>query len=146
MNESNPEHANKHQPRQLEVWRQRSGGGRRTSFGRDRMRLRFTLAAHMDRNALLVDEILAVGDAAFCLKRTRALHEKVDFGTTIIMVSHYVREVMNIWNQASWLRQGRLHDAGPSKAFCYSYYNPRQTCRIAAANSNLLLKSFSACA
>lgn len=85
------------------------------------VRLGFAIAAHLEPQILLIDEVLAVGDAAFRLKCMRALREKVDLGTAIILVSHQMREVMNICNRAIWLHQGRLHDEGSPEVVCHLY-------------------------
>lgn len=59
------------------------------------VRLGFSIAVHLDAPVLLVDEVLAVGDAGFqekCLKRIRELHEK---GRTIVLVTHSPEAVAN---------------------------------------------------
>ena len=72
------------------------------------VRLGFAIAAQLNPNILLVDEILAVGDAAFRLKCMRTVRERVDAGTSIIFVSHDMRNVMTVCNRVIWLDQGRL--------------------------------------
>jgi ABC-type polysaccharide/polyol phosphate transport system ATPase subunit len=70
------------------------------------MRLGFAIAAYLEPDILLVDEVLAVGDAAFqarCLDRMR---EVLAQGTTLVFVSHDLHAVSAICNRAMWLRFG----------------------------------------
>lgn len=76
------------------------------------MRLGFAIAAYLEPDILLVDEVLAVGDAAFqarCLDRMR---EVLALGTTLIFVSHDLHAVSAICNRALWLREGVLEVDG----------------------------------
>lgn len=79
------------------------------------MRLGFAVAAHVDPEVLLVDEILAVGDIAFQLKsfeRMRALQQQ---GTTIVLVSHSMHAIRALCPRALLIRRGRLEIDGTSE-------------------------------
>ncbi|MDH7474364.1 MAG: ABC transporter ATP-binding protein [Anaerolineae bacterium] len=72
------------------------------------MRLGFSVAAHTDPQILLVDEVLAVGDAAFqrkCLERINDLRRQ---GVTVLFVSHSVDTVRSLCNRVLWLNEGHL--------------------------------------
>ncbi|MEU9133600.1 ABC transporter ATP-binding protein [Kitasatospora sp. NPDC048540] len=77
------------------------------------MRLGFAVAAYLEPHVLLVDEVLAVGDAVFqqrCLDRMREVAEQ---GTTIVFVSHDLPAVQSICRRGIWLEQGTVRvDAG----------------------------------
>ena len=78
------------------------------------VRLGFSVAVHTDPEILLVDEVLAVGDAAFqrkCLERIDDLRRQ---GVTILFVSHSPEVVQSICSRAVWLDQGRLVTDGPA--------------------------------
>lgn len=77
-----------------------------------RIRLGFAVAAHLDPDILLVDEVLAVGDAAFqrkCLDRIQTL---VDAGTTIVFVSHDLFSVERICRRVLWIENGSVREDG----------------------------------
>ena len=72
------------------------------------LRLGFSVAVHTDPEILLVDEVLAVGDAAFqrkCLQRIGQLRHE---GVTTVFVSHSTDTVRTICSRALWLHEGRL--------------------------------------
>lgn len=77
------------------------------------MRLAFSVAVHSDPDVLLIDEVLAVGDAAFrhkCLDRVARLKSE---GCSILLVSHVGSTVEDMCDDAVWLDAGRLMAAGP---------------------------------
>ncbi len=77
------------------------------------MRLGFAVAAHLDPDILLMDEIFAVGDAEFqqqCLATLRRLRE---LGKTLLFVSHVPQAVKDMCDRACVLDQGRLLFDGP---------------------------------
>jgi ABC-type polysaccharide/polyol phosphate transport system ATPase subunit len=76
------------------------------------VRLGFAVAAHLDSDILLIDEVLAVGDAAFqarCLDRVRELRRN---GTTTIFISHDLHTVEQLCERALLLEQGRVVTSG----------------------------------
>lgn len=76
------------------------------------MRLAFAVAAHLDPDILLMDEVLAVGDLSFqkkCLQRVENLASE---GRTIIFVSHSMGDIARFCDHLIWIDQGRIRYAG----------------------------------
>jgi ABC-type polysaccharide/polyol phosphate transport system ATPase subunit len=71
------------------------------------MRLAFSLAAHMEPEVLLLDEIFAVGDEGFQQKCRRMMQKFVDGGRTLVFVSHSPQQVQDMCNRVCVLSQGR---------------------------------------
>lgn len=76
------------------------------------MRLAFSVAINVDADVLLIDEILAVGDVAFQSKCFKRLKEIKHNGTTIIIVSHAMRQIEQICDRAIWIHKGRIRAQG----------------------------------
>ena len=83
-------------------------------------RLAFAVAAHVDADVLIVDEILSVGDAAFTQKCMRFVRRFKENGT-ILFVSHDTGAVINLCDRCIWLEGGELREAGPAKEVCENY-------------------------
>lgn len=79
------------------------------------MRLAFSIAINVDADILLVDEILAVGDAYFQEKCFKKLKDIKDSGTTIVIVSHNIEQIEQICDRSLWLKDGKIVMDGPSK-------------------------------
>ncbi|MBP2676699.1 MAG: transporter, ATP-binding protein [Deltaproteobacteria bacterium] len=77
-------------------------------------RLGFSVAAHVDPDILLVDEVLSVGDWAFQRKCLEKMEAFVKRGVTIIFISHNLQAVMNLCNRALLLKKGSVVEAGPT--------------------------------
>lgn len=77
------------------------------------VRLGFAIAAHLDPDILLLDEVLAVGDAAFQAKCFRRINELKESGTTIIFISHDLDAVENLCGRVLLLDQGKVVESGP---------------------------------
>jgi len=78
-------------------------------------RLAFSVVAHLEHEILLIDEVLAVGDAAFQKKCVGKLHGEAHSGRTVLFVSHNLASVSNLCNRAILLDQGRITlDSSPS--------------------------------
>jgi ABC-2 type transport system ATP-binding protein len=76
------------------------------------MRLGFSVAINVDPDILLVDEVLAVGDAAF---QEKCMEKFVEFrraGKTVVIVSHAMGSMRTLCDQAAWLDSGALLDVG----------------------------------
>jgi len=85
------------------------------------VRLAFAVAAHLEQDILLVDEVLAVGDAAFqkkCLTKMGAVARE---GRTIVLVSHNTAAIEQLCTSAIWLDRGRMVDEGPASAVIGRY-------------------------
>jgi lipopolysaccharide transport system ATP-binding protein len=83
-------------------------------------RLAFAVSAHVDADILVVDEILAVGDAVFALKCQRFIAEFKKRGT-LLFVSHDIGSVINLCDRAVWFEQGRIRASGPAKEIAELY-------------------------
>ncbi len=85
------------------------------------VRLGFSIAAHLDPDVLLLDEVLAVGDAAFqakCLERIAELRKK---GRTIVFISHDLAAVYRLCDRALLLNHGRVQMDGPARSVIDHY-------------------------
>jgi lipopolysaccharide transport system ATP-binding protein len=80
------------------------------------VRLAFAVAAHLEPEILLVDEVLAVGDAEFQKRCLGKMHEVVRGGRTILFVSHNMAAVKALCRRALWLDNGRIAADGPVDA------------------------------
>ncbi|MDD5584649.1 MAG: ABC transporter ATP-binding protein, partial [Candidatus Omnitrophica bacterium] len=79
------------------------------------VRLAFAVAAHLEPEILVVDEVLAVGDAAFQKKCLGKMGEIAEGGRTVLFVSHNIRAIQQLCQRTILLKQGRLANVGLSK-------------------------------
>src|SRR5262249_25138389 len=79
------------------------------------MRLALSLAAHLETEILIVDEVLAVGDVGFQKKCLGKLEEVGSQGRTVLFVFHNVPMVLRLCGRAILLEKGRLIEDGPSQ-------------------------------
>ncbi len=86
-----------------------------------RLRLGFAVAAHLDPDILLVDEVLAVGDAEFQKKCLDSMNDLRGGGRTVIFVSHNMAAVENLCRRVIWIDQGKVHMDGPAEEVIRSY-------------------------
>jgi lipopolysaccharide transport system ATP-binding protein len=87
------------------------------------VRLGFAVAVHIDPEILLVDEVLAVGDASFqhkCLDRVAQLRRD---GVTILLVSHDLDTIQLLCDEALWFSQGRIQRQGAVTDVVMAYLN-----------------------
>jgi ABC-type polysaccharide/polyol phosphate transport system ATPase subunit len=85
------------------------------------MRLAFSIAVNVEAEILLIDEILAVGDAHFqdkCLKKMQELKAK---GKTMVFVSHSIAVVEQFCDRAIWIREGKIELDGNTTDVCERY-------------------------
>ncbi|NJM07718.1 ABC transporter ATP-binding protein [Candidatus Gracilibacteria bacterium] len=85
------------------------------------MRLAFAVAAHIDPQILLIDEVLAVGDLAFqrkCLERIAQFKQQ---GCTILLVSHDPGQIRGLCDEVIWLRGGKVAAHGPTMQVLDAY-------------------------
>ncbi len=86
-------------------------------------RLGFSVAAHMDPEILLVDEVLAVGDMAFRAKCAQKMRELLKSGATIILVSHQLSLIQSLCQRVILLNQGEIIEDGPTEEMIPLYQN-----------------------
>lgn len=84
-------------------------------------RLGFAIAAHLDPDLLIADEVLGVGDIRFQQKCLRKLSDLGSHGRTVLFVSHDMGSVMSLCNKGIYLEQGCLKEFGPID-HCISSY------------------------
>ena len=77
------------------------------------VRLAFAVAAYLDPEILLIDEVLAVGDARFWSKSAQRMRELNRQGSTIVVVTHNMFFIQSMASRALWLRSGEIADYGP---------------------------------
>jgi ABC-2 type transport system ATP-binding protein/lipopolysaccharide transport system ATP-binding protein len=84
-------------------------------------RLAFSVATMVQPEVLIVDEILAVGDAAFQEKSKRRMLELMGGGTTVLFVSHSLSQVREMCGRVVWLEYGRVKMGGKAQEVCDAY-------------------------
>lgn len=91
------------------------------------VRLAFAIAAHLDPEILIVDEVLAVGDAEFqkkCLGKMKEV--SAEQGKTVLFVSHNAQALKNLCNKAIHLEKGRLLGIGKTQEIINNYLKNEQ--------------------
>jgi lipopolysaccharide transport system ATP-binding protein len=85
------------------------------------LRLGFSIAAHLDPDILLLDEVLAVGDAAFqakCIQRIAQLRKE---GATIVFVSHNLGAVESLCDRTMLIKEGQIYQSGATREVISAY-------------------------
>jgi lipopolysaccharide transport system ATP-binding protein len=85
------------------------------------VRLAFAVAAHLEPEILIIDEVLAVGDAAFQKKCLGKMQDVSKGGRTVLFVSHNMGAVASLCQTGIWMQQGRLIKRGPARAIVDEY-------------------------
>ncbi|HKK76943.1 MAG TPA: ATP-binding cassette domain-containing protein [Saprospiraceae bacterium] len=85
------------------------------------LRLAFSIAFHVDIDILVLDEVLAVGDAAFQRKSFDRIRELAASGATIILASHTNRQIFELCNKCLWLEKGQVRAFGKTKNILGEY-------------------------
>jgi lipopolysaccharide transport system ATP-binding protein len=99
------------------------------------VRLAFAVAAHLEPDILIVDEVLAVGDAEFqnkCLGKMRQVSRQS--GRTVLFVSHNMAAVKNLCSRAVWLQNGAVRCIGQADKLVIDYLNEAPA-KISSQNS-----------
>ena len=86
-----------------------------------RLRLGFAVAAHLNPDILLVDEVLAVGDIGFQKKCLRAMNDLRGGGRTVFFVSHNMAAVENLCSRAIWVDNGQVRQDGDAREVIKAY-------------------------
>jgi lipopolysaccharide transport system ATP-binding protein len=95
------------------------------------VRLAFAVAAHLEPEILIVDEVLAVGDAAFqqkCLSKMDDVSRNA--GRTIFLVSHNLDSILRLSTHVLWLQQGRLQESGRPNLLIDRYARTARTSAV----------------
>lgn len=102
------------------VWRFLDTPIKRYSSGMQ-LRLAFSVAAHLEPDVLVVDEVLAVGDAEFQRKCVSRMAEVEREGRTVVFVSHDLQTLTRLCRRGLWLEAGRVRGTGPSRDVVREY-------------------------
>lgn len=86
-------------------------------------RLAFSIATVVRPEILIVDEILAVGDAQFQEKSKRRMMELMGGGTTVLFVSHSIEQIREMCSRVVWLEKGQVKQLGQAEEVCLAYEN-----------------------
>lgn len=86
-----------------------------------RVRLAFSVAAHLEPEILLIDEVLAVGDASFQQKCLGRMNEVAKHGRTVFFVSHNMGAVSSLCTRCLWIHDGVLAGDGPTDDMIEQY-------------------------
>ena len=84
-------------------------------------RLAFSIATVVNPDILIVDEILAVGDAAFQEKSRARMMELMQGGATVLLVSHNISHIREMCSRAVWLDHGRVRMFDEAQKVCTAY-------------------------
>src|SRR5205823_3381559 len=85
------------------------------------VRLAFAVAAHLDPEILIIDEVLAVGDYEFQQRCMGRIHDISGSGRTVIFVSHDLQAVSRLCGRAYWLESGKIEQSGPTEDVIAAY-------------------------
>jgi lipopolysaccharide transport system ATP-binding protein len=94
------------------------------------VRLAFAVAAHLDPDVLIVDEVLAVGDAAFqkkCIGKMRSIKTE---GRTVVLVTHSMALAEALAHRCIWMEDGQIRDSGPAHDIASLYIKSSQKSAI----------------
>jgi ABC-type polysaccharide/polyol phosphate transport system ATPase subunit len=86
-----------------------------------RMRLAFAVAAHLEPEILLVDEVLSVGDLEFQKKCLGKMGKVAEGGRTVLFVSHQMNQIRRLCQRVLWVEAGSIHADGPAKLLVNQY-------------------------
>ena len=98
------------------------------------LRLAFAVAAHLDPDIMLVDEVLAVGDAAFQQKCLGKMGEAAKDGRTVLFVSHNITAVRALCSRAIWINEGTVVADGNVDEVTNAYLNTLVSGTVKFAN------------
>jgi ABC-type polysaccharide/polyol phosphate transport system ATPase subunit len=102
-------------------------------------RLGFSVAIHSHPDIVLVDEVLAVGDAAFRRRAIDSLRQLIEAGKTVLFISHDMWNVRRLCDHILWMDQGSLRAYGPAAEMAERYM--REVNLEALANERTALQS-----
>lgn len=85
-------------------------------------KIAFSIATIVNPEILIVDEILSVGDIKFQEKSKNKMLEMIKGGTTVLFVSHSLKQIEELCQRVIWLDHGKVRMIGESKEVCKKYY------------------------
>src|SRR3984885_14306516 len=102
-------------------------------------RLGFSVAAHVDPDVLIVDEVLSVGDYAFQQKCLNRMREVIRSGATVLFVSHNLKAMSELCSRCLLLNHGRMVAVGSSESVIRAYIGDSQAERTTDATQDVLI-------
>lgn len=90
-----------------------------------KVRLAFSVAAHLEPEILIIDEVLAVGDIRFQKKCINKMHEAGEKGRTVVFVSHNMEAINRLCERVILLDKGKILQDGPTRQVISTYMNDR---------------------
>jgi ABC-type polysaccharide/polyol phosphate transport system ATPase subunit len=97
-------------------------------------RLGFSVAAHVNPDVLIVDEVLSVGDYVFQQKCVQRMEEVLRSGAAVVFVSHNLKNIAEFCNSCLLLERGRTLKMGPTQEVISSYMNRSQSMHVVDDN------------
>jgi ABC-type polysaccharide/polyol phosphate transport system ATPase subunit len=85
------------------------------------VRLAFSVAAAIEPEILLVDEVLSAGDASFQAKARERMQALISSAQAVVVVSHDLNAIRQLCDRVLWLDQGHIHMAGPTEEVIDAY-------------------------
>ena len=104
-------------------------------------RLGFSVAAHVDPDVLIVDEVLSVGDYLFQQKCLNRMNEVISGGATVLFVSHNLKSVGEFCQRCLLLESGRMVRVGPTQQVISAYLNHSRSAQLTADHSKSVVIS-----
>ncbi|MGA7711095.1 MAG: ABC transporter ATP-binding protein [Rhizomicrobium sp.] len=101
------------------------------------VRLAFAVAAHLEPEILIIDEVLAVGDLGFQRKCLGKMRDVAEAGRTVLFVSHNLTAIVGLTDQAILLEQGQVMTTGPSKEVVSLYLHSTNEKRRASGDYSI---------
>ncbi|WP_420581905.1 polysaccharide ABC transporter ATP-binding protein [Reichenbachiella sp.] len=109
------------------------------------VRLAFSVAAHLDPEVLIIDEVLAVGDIEFQKKCLGKMNEATGQGRTVIFVSHNMNAIRNLCTSAVYMSNGNMMEKGPVEEAIKFYSHSAQNqinLNFPISNEDFLIEDF----
>lgn len=104
-------------------------------------RLGFSVAAHLEPDILVIDEVLSVGDFVFQAKGVQKMRQIAASGATVIFISHNLRAMADLCNRALLLRKGQLIEDGPTSHVIHTYMEQIKSKRIHDEDKKVVIDS-----
>lgn len=87
------------------------------------VRLAFSISTAVRPDILLLDEVVAAGDAAFLQKANKRMHEMVDISKIMVLVTHGMESAIEMCNRCIWMERGKILMDGPPQEVTKAYLN-----------------------
>lgn len=102
-------------------------------------RLGFSVAAHIDPDVLIVDEVLSVGDYVFQQKCLERMKEVISDGATVLFVSHNLKSVAEFCQRTLLLERGQMVTIGPTQEVISAYLNRVRSTKMDASSKAVVI-------